>query len=192
MFSSPPNLAGPVYLIVEYAMHGNLKDYLHQCKEAVERLNRRPLIARGSRRRQPSSLSSGYHAFVLQEKIPLSQQSSVFSDVSHTSRIDCPSPDCLGSTESGVRRLTQDSGLGAEGKGSISSEGVAVVGASDAASVTNPSEEANDYINCKGLLYMEDVSNFALQIACGLQHLDHLKVCTIVLTLYRMEREKDK
>lgn len=33
-----------------------------------------------------------------------------------------------------------------------------------------------DYINCRGILYMEDVMNFALQIACGLQHLGELEV----------------
>ena len=34
----------------------------------------------------------------------------------------------------------------------------------------------HDYINSKGLVYMEDVHNFALQIACGLQHLASLQV----------------
>ena len=34
----------------------------------------------------------------------------------------------------------------------------------------------HDYINTKGLVYMEDVHNFALQIACGLQHLANMQV----------------
>ena len=34
----------------------------------------------------------------------------------------------------------------------------------------------HDYINTKGLVYMEDVHNFALQIACGLQHLASMQV----------------
>lgn len=34
----------------------------------------------------------------------------------------------------------------------------------------------HDYINTKGLVYMEDVHNFALQIACGLQHLATMQV----------------
>ena len=34
----------------------------------------------------------------------------------------------------------------------------------------------HDYINSKGLVYMEDVHNFALQIACGLQHLAKMQV----------------
>ena len=34
----------------------------------------------------------------------------------------------------------------------------------------------HDYINSKGLVYMDDIHNFALQIACGLQHLASLQV----------------
>ena len=34
----------------------------------------------------------------------------------------------------------------------------------------------HDYINTKGIVYMEDVHNFALQIACGLQHLASMEV----------------
>lgn len=34
----------------------------------------------------------------------------------------------------------------------------------------------HDYINSKGLLYMEDVTNFALQLARGLKHLEDHKV----------------
>ena len=34
----------------------------------------------------------------------------------------------------------------------------------------------HDYINTKGLVYMEDVHNFALQIACGLEHLANMQV----------------
>ena len=34
----------------------------------------------------------------------------------------------------------------------------------------------HDYLNTKGLVYMEDVHNFALQIACGLQHLSSMQV----------------
>ena len=34
----------------------------------------------------------------------------------------------------------------------------------------------HDYINTKGLVYMEDVHNFALQIACGLQHIASMQV----------------
>lgn len=155
-------------------MHGNLRDYLRQCKEIVERLNhRKPFIPKGSRRSQAPSISSGYHAFTMREKIPLSQQSSVFSDTSHSFRLDCPSTDGLICRELGGRRFTQDSGLGVEGKYSVSSDIATVVSSEGAAAV---STETHDYVNCKGLLYMEDVSNFALQIACGLLHLESLNV----------------
>lgn len=144
-------------------MYRDLKAYLHQCKEAVEKLNHRPQIA-GFRHNLPSTASSGYPALAMREKIPLSQQSSVFSEISHSSKVDifgatsCPSPDF--SNPRG-RFLTQDSGIGGEG----------VLSA----------EVARDYTNCKGLLYMEDVTHFALQIACGLQHLEKQKVERLLL-----------
>lgn len=38
---------------------------------------------------------------------------------------------------------------------------------------------SRDYANSPGILYNQDITNFALQIACGLQHLEALKVlCT--------------
>lgn len=159
---SPP--AGPLYLIIEFAIHGSLKDYLHQCMEVVEKLNHTPRIIRLHRKRHPSL--SSYSPGVQREKVPLSQQSSVFSMTSQISRTDTNplispsmnSPSDLsytGPIKTRNRCLTQDSG-----KGSLSSEPV------------------HDYINCKGLIYMEDVMNFALQIACGLQHLEKLQVRT--------------
>lgn len=38
---------------------------------------------------------------------------------------------------------------------------------------------SHDYVNSKGLVYMEDVMNFALQIACGLQHLQNMQVLAL-------------
>ena len=38
---------------------------------------------------------------------------------------------------------------------------------------------SHDYVNSKGLVYMEDVMNFALQIACGLQHLQNMQVLSL-------------
>lgn len=35
---------------------------------------------------------------------------------------------------------------------------------------------SHDYVNSKGLVYMEDVMNFALQISCGLKHLQNMQV----------------
>lgn len=39
---------------------------------------------------------------------------------------------------------------------------------------------SRDYANTAGILYNEDLTNFALQIAYGLQHLENLKVCSFV------------
>lgn len=155
--------AGPLYLIVEYAMYGNLKDYLKECQEAVRQLNHAPRVM-GSRRsiRLRSSVSSGYPALRGVEKIPLSQQSSVFSDVSFSSKTNASGVDSESSHSTGgirSRCLTQDSGFCGD------------------LSKTDLSEQlSHEYTNCKGLLYMEDVMNFAYQIASGLQHLEELGV----------------
>ena len=39
---------------------------------------------------------------------------------------------------------------------------------------------SRDYANTAGVLYNEDLTNFALQIAYGLEHLENLKVCSFV------------
>lgn len=151
---------GPLYLIVEYAVHGSLKNYLHQCKEAVLKLNHTPHVVSLHRHGHPSNGSScftGSSAYPsLQEKIPLSQQNSVFSVSSHSSKLEY-SPPSLIQSGSKVRHLTQDSGF-------------------FGGPTTYPTQ---DYINCKGLLYMEDVQNFAIQIAQGLSHLEKLEVSVI-------------
>ena len=144
-------------------MHGNLKDYLIECKEAVQKLNHTPCVM-GYRRsiRLRSSTSSSY-ALLRGEKIPLSQQSSIFSDISMSSKTNAAEGDAVvGHPPVGGFRaqcLTQDSGL------SVSES----PGSSD-------QHLSHEYTNCKGLLYMEDVMNFAFQIACGLQHLEQLGV----------------
>ena len=68
------------------------------------------------------------------------------------------------SFESGPRSrcLTLDSGIGGD-SGKIETQ-------------FSHAELSPDYINCKGILYMEDILHFALQIACGLQHLEDLEV----------------
>lgn len=167
--------AGPLYLIVEFAIYGSLKDYLHQCKEVVLKLNHVPQIVNSRRRSHHPSISSTYPALRRErEKIPLSQQSSVFSEISQSSRVNAASssssssstPTSFHSTQGGPRARcpTQDSGFcgGEPGTFQLSSY------------------VARDYINCKGLLYMEDVMNFAFQIACGLQHLEKLKVTVMM------------
>lgn len=181
-------LGGPIYLIVEYAAHGSLKDYVCECGDVLKKLNHIPHIAALSRRshHRPSLTSC------TSSRLPLSQQSSVFSDISLSSRTTYnPSPTssqppslsvCLEQSTAATaaatsstgtaavvprsRCLTQDSGFcGEAGKNDTQ------LSLETAASTTS-----RDYINCKGILYMEDVLNFALQIACGLQHLEELEV----------------
>ena len=149
-------------------MYGSLKDYLIECKEVVRKLNHTPRVM-GFRRslRLRSSVSSCNPA-QRGEKLPLSQQSSVFSDISLTSRTNSVSADSeMALSTAGMMRarcLTQDSGFCGD------------LMKCDTPAASTPDQLTHDYINCKGLLYMEDVMNFAYQIACGLQHLENLGV----------------
>ena len=160
-------LDGPLYVIIEFAIHGSLKDYLHECREAICKLNHTPYIGISRRGRLPSLTPTTSSP---REKIPLSQQSSVFSDISATS---CSpllfSPTCV-YPEARTRCVTLDSGFVVDSPAAKETHFFPV-------DVTTAA--AQDYINCRGILYMEDVLNFALQIACGLQHLGELKVHTL-------------
>ena len=80
------------------------------------------------------------------------------------------------------RLITQDSGFFGESVDSSSQATFGrVSGSSDSAtSMANivVAPLTHDYINSRGLLYMEDVQNFALQIACGLKNLEDIQVGT--------------
>ena len=45
---------------------------------------------------------------------------------------------------------------------------------------------SRDYANSPGTLYNQDITNFALQIAYGLQHLENLKVTLLSICDYRI------
>ena len=90
------------------------------------------------------------------------RQDSVFTPSSGQPHFVFPSPP----TEAG------SSGSDGEAKHSAQHPGTATPLAHSVAPI------GHDYINTKGLVYMEDVHNFALQIACGLQHLASVQVGT--------------
>lgn len=150
-------------MIIEFALHGNLRDYLQECKEIVRQLHHAPRVM-GSRRslRLRSSASSTYPALQGLEKIPLSQQSSVFSYTSQSSKA---------SPSIAEFDFNQGNGGGFRGRCMTQDSGVFTRFDFDMSS--------HEYINCKGLLYMEDVSNFCHQIAYGLEHLEKLGVCEV-------------
>jgi len=158
-----------------YAMHGSLRAYLDQCRDAIAKLNHEP-VSIGKRRSQRLASSSCYHA--RREKIPLSQQNSVFSDVSQSSKSTPISNDHFNlSNLSNLSGLAQTAAAGCPRRRcSTQDSGFCGGGGVEFVGKCNTPLVSHDYVNCKGLFHMEDVLNFALQIAHGLQHLRKLEV----------------
>jgi serine/threonine protein kinase len=153
---------GPVCLIVEYARYGNLRDFLRQCEEVVLSLNHKPHIPR-HRSRTGTFSSSSAGSF---QPLITRQDSSVFTPGSvqqHQFVFPFPSPPSHKMSNSSSSSTT-------ESKAAAHHPSTAVPLAHSVAPL------GHDYINSKGLVYMEDVHNFALQIACGLQHLASMEI----------------
>ncbi|CAI8041698.1 Vascular endothelial growth factor receptor 3 [Geodia barretti] len=152
---------GPVCLIVEYAKYGNLRDFLRQCEEVVLSLNHKPHIPR-HRSRTGTFSSSSAGSF---QPLITRQDSSVFTpgSVQHQFVFPFPSPPSH-------KMSTGSSSSTTESKAAAHHPSTAVPLAHSVAPI------GHDYINSKGLVYMEDVHNFALQIACGLQHLASMEI----------------
>ena len=173
----------PLYILMEYAVHGSLKDFLHDCDIVVKKLNMAPHVARFRKHapsmRTCSSVSSTYPLLV--DKTPLSAQNSVFTPAdtpttaSKGDRFEFP----LTATHQHKMRerfVTQDSGFFSD-TNSVDAHHMACVKDGTSTPVAHTVVPlSHDYINSKGLIYMEDVQNFALQIACGLQHLEDIGV----------------
>ena len=180
-------------MIIEYARYGSLKDFLRECEEAVLQLNHAPQILRcrsqdhqsGSSAYSPTSTYSVYPQLV--DKSQLCSQNScggggVFSpDITAT-----PSTAAGGVFEfppnkarhlTRERLTTQDSGFCGEPVDSSIHQTAFNDPLDGAVSMAHSvAPLTHDYINNKGLIYMEDVQNFALQIACGLKHLEDCQV----------------
>ena len=155
---------GPLYLIIEYALHGSLKDFLH------ERLHKQSHTSSStSYYNTPTSAGSGAC-----KKIPLSQCNSVFSASSEVGQSDST---CSATTE-GICPKRKNSTTIPLTKDSSYSGGVSGSGGESARSATSTSS----YITSSslGLLLIEDIQNFAIQIAQGLQHLENMNVSLIM------------
>ena len=176
-------------MIIEYARYGSLKDFLKQCEDVVLQLNHIPQIQyyrshHSCSTYSPSSTCSAYPQLL--DKIQLSGHGGVFSpDVTSTpGATSTPGTTGTGMFEFPPTKLsnltrerltTQDSGFYGEMVESLPQAAFndLLDGAPIAHSVA---PLTHDYVNSKGLLYMEDVQNFALQIACGLKHLEDIQV----------------
>ena len=146
-------------LIIEYAMHGNLKSFLRSCEEAAMTLNHKPLFLRKpSYTSSCSSISSSQQ--LLSAMTPNSNQVFSFPNDSQVRYIAHPPPLVNQDSEKGLDCISEDQRV-------AHPEGIS-------AQLTTPL--THNYLNCKGLVYMEDIQTFALQIAAGLQHLESMEV----------------
>ena len=140
-------------IIMEYAAHGSLKDFLKTCKETVLTLNH-----------QPAVIGKGFHE--------TSGSSNHMVGTCNTANVDmtlcCDQGDQTSTSLNARRRpllIKQDSGF----SGSVDM-------ASPSLHTHTTTSLTMDYTNCRGLIHMEDVQNFVLQIASGLRHLEAMEV----------------
>ena len=175
-------------MIIEYARYGSLKDFLKKCEEVVLQLNHVPqvLCYRSHQHSSSSSHSSCSTCSAypkLTDKTPLCAHNGVFSPDNTPAPLDKDSaaagmfefpPSKLGNLTR-ERLATQDSGF--FGDNVDTPPQAAYIEVLDGGPTTHSVVPlTHDYINSKGLLYMEDIQNFALQIASGLKHLEDIQV----------------
>ena len=189
-------------LIVEYASYGNLRDFLRQCEEVVLSLNHLPHIPRN----RSANLYTPSPALPpsLPHSLPPSPPPSLTPSLppspppplphllrSRTRTLSASScssgqplisrQDSVFTPGSGHTHFVFPSPTGHASSGSTGSDGGVKMAAHHPSATALPLAHTvapigHDYINTKGLVYMEDVRNFALQIACGLQHLASMQV----------------
>jgi len=154
-------------------MHGKLKDYLLECKRVVTHngclplriASTAPLEFHGSRKfvqaTQFSSLSSGYGSII--GKYSTDSQASISTkdseDNLYSSSMDTMTTDGVFDVADSCSRTTCD----------------------HTEDTFHTCTEHSEYSNSPGLIYEEDVINFSLQIASGMEHLERLKVGSIIL-----------
>jgi hypothetical protein len=170
-------------MIIEYARYGSLKDFLKECEQIVLQLNHVPqvLMSYRSHQNSPCSTCSAYPQLVDKTQLNSSTYNAsggVFSPDSTSTPSTATTgmfqfPPTKQSSMTRERLTTQDSGFGDY---SPQLAAFSDTLADDSFSAHTVAPLTHDYVNSKGLLYMEDVQNFALQIACGLKHLEESQV----------------
>lgn len=172
---------GPVCLIVEYATYGNLRDFLRQCEEVVLSLNHLPHIPRN---RYADCYKACYDVICSTSALSFRSRTRTFSASStcSTQPLITRQDSSVFTPGSGQTHFVFPSPTGHVSSGSCSSSnGELKLTAQHPSAAAVPLAHSvapigHDYLNTKGLVYMEDVHNFALQIACGLQHLANMQV----------------
>eukprot|EP00731_Ephydatia_muelleri_P021034 Em0013g761a len=149
----------PICLIIEYAAHGNLRTFLRSCEETSMTLNHQPLILRKKSRTESCSSASSSQP-LLSAKSPTCGQAFSYSSDAQVRYVSHPPP-----------LLNQES---VEGLVCVQEDQRVAIAGGTSTQITPPL--THDYLNCKGLMYMEDIVTFALQIASGLQHLESMEI----------------
>ena len=165
-------------MIIEYARYGSLKDFLKECEQVVLQLNHVPqVLSYRSHQNSPCSTCSAYPQLVNKTQLNFYSTNGVFSpDPTSTPSTATTGvfqfPPTKKSSMTRERLTTQDSGFGDYSPQAAFSDALT----DDSFIAHTVAPLTHDYVNSKGLLYMEDVQNFALQIACGLKHLEESQV----------------
>ena len=182
-------------------MHGSLKDFLKQCETVVQQLTSPPTCRATTRQHSVgscSSTSSGYPLLGSNTAAfsPYYKKDSYLFALTNTPITPNNSKNSLDpkstlstTTGAAAKPSTEDTHVtfsldetkhkrAEEDSSKEDRAGMAVLapGVSPTSLAHSVAPLLHDYANCKGVVYMEDVQNFALQIACGLQHLEKLQV----------------
>ena len=146
-------------------MHGSLRSFLLSCEEAVLKLNHQPMITRKRSRSGSSSTSSiSSTQLLLGAKTPLADPTGSASPSDAQGRFAFSPP------------KSHDSGYCSSSEHLPEENRVAHPKTETKSPTHTTTSLTTDYTNCRGLIHMEDVQNFALQIASGLRHLEAMEV----------------
>ncbi len=166
------NCAGsPLYLIMEFALHGSLQMFLQECEKVVLRLNHVPrVIARDGGRYTSCSSDTDSSTYTNMRKLSNSSQTESPSSPDTTSSASVSfAADTSMPSEWSARAVSLQQNAGDDIFDSEISMRSCFVD-------ETPAVVSHDYVNSKGLLCMEDVYVFAMQIASGLQHLEQQNI----------------
>ena len=160
------SIAESPYILLEYCLFGKLKDYLQSCDHALVELGL-PVKLSDYLEDVQGSCYSLECANILQNNC------NCYNSYSKILNKDNP-----------TLNLPSDSGYG---------DSIVYVPESTDSGYTSWSiggdsliPVSRDYANSPGILYNQDITNFSLQIAYGLQHLENLKVTFLSTCNYRI------
>ena len=148
------SVAESPYILLEYCMFGKLKDYLQSCDDVLVELGL-PVKLGDYSDVQGSHCSLEYTNVLQSNCTCYNSYSKILTrDSKDSPTLNVPSDSGYGDSIAYVPESIDSGYIGGESLVSVS----------------------RDYANSPGTLYNQDIINFALQIAFGLQHLEKFKV----------------